>query len=101
MDEFNELFSELEAIDEEKYKCIKKLEAENKQKDDYIRKLKKTVESLKLENEERRERFIEDRQKLNNKDYYIYRLETRLIKIEQILNSRSLTRAEALPILRN
>ena len=87
MSEQDKLFAELEGIFAEK--------------ETYIKKLNQKVESLKVENEERRKRFIEDRQKSINKDNYINRLERRLIKIEQILNSRSLTRAEALLILRN
>jgi hypothetical protein len=83
----DELFSELEAIHGEK--------------DDYIKRLKKRLESLKDLAEERYEYFIKEKQKSNNKDNYINRLEKRLIKIEQILNSRSLTREEGLIILRN
>ena len=100
----DELFSELEAIHGEKDKYIKKLKAENKQKDDYIKELKKTVESLGVEKdlaEQRIEYLLEEKRKSKNKDNYINRLETRLIKIEQILNSRSLTREEGLIILRN
>ena len=101
MDEFNELFSEIEAIHGETDKCIKKLEAENKRKDDYIKKLKKRLEYLNDLAEERYEYVLEEIRKRNNKNNYINRLETRLIKIEQILNSRSLTREEGLIILRN
>lgn len=100
----DELFSELEAIHGEKDKRIKELEAENKQKDDYIKELKETVESLEVEKdlaEQRIEYLLEEKRKSKNKDNYINKLETRLIKIEQILTSRSLTRAEALIILRN
>jgi len=43
MDEFNELFSEIEAIHGETDKCIKKLEAENKRKDDYIKQLENRI----------------------------------------------------------
>jgi len=43
MDEFNELFSEIEAIHGETDKCIKKLEAENKRKDEYIKQLEHRI----------------------------------------------------------
>jgi len=87
MSEYDELFAGLEAIHGEKDKRIKEL--------------KKTVESLKDLAEERYEYFVEEKQKSKNKDNYINKLEKRLIKIEQILNSRSLTREEGLIILRN
>ena len=93
----DELFSELEAIHGEKDKYIKKLKAENKQKDDYIKELKKTVESLGVEKdlaEQRNEYLIKEKRRSENKDNYINKLEKRLIKLERILMSRSLTREE-------
>ena len=43
MDDYNELFSELEAIHGKKDEYIKKLEAETKKKDEYIKQLENRI----------------------------------------------------------
>jgi pyruvate/2-oxoacid:ferredoxin oxidoreductase alpha subunit len=103
MDECEKLFAELDTIHSEKDEYIKKLKAETKQKDDFIKKLKKSLECLEVEKdltEQRNEYLHKEIRRSDNRFDYINKLEKRLIKLEQILRSRSLTRAEEM-ILRN